>query len=54
MNDIDIGNFADNNAPYMSAEKNKSLDKSFTSTACRTFRWFTENQLKGNGDILFC
>ena len=48
MSDTDIVNLADNNTPYVSAENAKSLVKPLESTACRIFKWFSDNQPKGN------
>ena len=50
MNDIDIGNFADNNTQHVSVVNTKSFVKSPESTTCRTFEWFKDDQTKGNGD----
>ena len=34
----------------MSAENTKSFVKLLESTACMIFKWFSDNQLKRNGD----
>ena len=49
MSDTDIANFTDDNTPYMSAEKTKSLVNLLETTECRILKWFLDNQLIGNG-----
>ena len=50
MIDTDIADFLEDSTPYVSAESTKSLASSMESIECRIFKWFPENQLKGNVD----
>ena len=48
--DTDAASLADDNTTKKSAENTNSLVKSLESTACRIFKWFLYNQLRGNVD----
>ena len=48
--EIDIVNFADDNAPYLSAKYEEDVRESLERASVSLFRWFENNPLKDNAD----
>ena len=50
VDDIDIANYADYNTIYKEHENIGHLIASLEDAAAKLFKWFSENQMKGNTD----
>ena len=48
--DIDIANYADDNTIYKEHENIDNLITSLQDAAPKLFKWFSDNQMKGNTD----
>ena len=48
--EINIVNFADENAPYLSAKYEEDVTESLERVSVSLFRWFENNLLKDNAD----
>ena len=50
VDDIDIANYADDNTIYKEHENIDDLITSLQDAAAKLFKWFSDNQMKGNTD----
>ena len=50
VDDIDIANYADDNTIYKEHENIDDLITSLQNAAAKLFKWFSDNQMKGNTD----
>ena len=48
VDDIDIANYADDSTIYKEHENNDDLITSLQDAAAKLFKWFSDNQIKGN------
>ena len=48
VDDIDIANYADDSTIYKEHENNDDLITSLQDAAAKLFKWFSDNQKKGN------
>ena len=50
VDDIDIANYTDDNAIYREHENIDDLITSLQNAAAKRFKWFSDNQMRGNTD----
>ena len=50
ISDNDVASYADDNTPYVSADTIGEVIKSLETASVKFFKWFTDNQMKGNQD----
>ena len=50
VDDVDIANYADDNTIYKEHENIDELITSLQNAAAKLFKWFSDNQMKGNTD----
>ena len=50
VDDVDIANYADDNTIYKEHENIDDLITSLQDAAAKLFKWFSDNQMKGNTD----
>ena len=50
VDDIDIGNYADDNTIYKEHDNTDDLITSLQNAATKLFKWFSDNQMRGNTD----
>ena len=50
VDDIDIANYADDNTIYKEQENIDDLITSLQDAPAKLFKWFSDNQMKGNFD----
>ena len=50
MDDIDIAKYADDNAPYLTADDIDGVIASLENASGTLFKWFSDNLFKGNAD----
>ena len=50
MDDTDIVNYADDNTPYVTAGDVDGVITSLENTSNILFKWFSDNNFKGNAD----
>ena len=50
MDDIDIENYAEDNAPYVTADDIDGVTASLENASNTLFKWFSDNLFKGNAD----
>ena len=50
VDDTDIANYADDNTIYIEHENIDDLITSLQNAAAKLFKWFSDNQMKGNTD----
>ena len=48
VDDIDIANYADDSTIYKEHENNDDLITSLEDAAAKLFKWFSDNEIKGN------
>ena len=48
IEDCDIANYADDNTPYLRGKNVEEILNGLENVLPNLFRWFTENELKGN------
>ena len=48
VDDIDIANYADDSTTYKEHENNDDLITSLEDAAAKLFKWFSDNEIKGN------
>ena len=55
IDDVDIANYADESAVYKEHEHIDDLITSLKDGAAKLFKWFSDNQMKGNAaNVTYC
>ena len=50
MSDTDFASYADDNAPYVSADTIDEVIERLETASGKLFKWFTDNRMKANQD----